>query len=670
MVKLLSICIMVLWSLVYYNPVQARTITGVVTDAATGKKLNGVKVSAKGTKLKTQTNKEGKYALTVAQAHPTLVFTLAGFVTREVKPGKQTVLNVRLSKTPVMKEEPIALKEVEVIKYAEPLIGPEKVGETLTSEQIQKLPTRDVSTMQSTTAGVHSTDDGRKINVKGTRSSSTVYYVNGVKQLTTPDLVPEQFNTEGYDAIHESGYLEATKNPLSTFSIDVDKASYSNVRRFLNNGQAPPKDAVRIEEMINYFRYNYPEPVDNKPFSLTTELATCPWNKENKLLHVGLKGKDIATENLPASNLVFLLDVSGSMMDANKLPLVKAGFQMLVEKLRPQDKVAIVVYAGAAGLVLPPTPGNEKETIQATIERLQAGGSTAGGEGINLAYKVAQENFLKNGNNRVILATDGDFNVGVSSDAEMERLIEEKRETGIFLTVLGVGTGNLKDSKMEKIADKGNGNYAYIDNITEARKVFISEFGGTLFTIAKDVKLQLEFNPATVKAYRLIGYENRALRNEDFNNDKKDAGDMGAGHTVTALYEIVPAKGKYSTKIASVDPLKYQQHTLAPEATSSGELVTLKLRYKEPDGNKSSLIQTTVKDEVLADGQTSENFRFSAAVAQFGMLLRNSEFKGKANLGGVIDMAVAAKGNDDEGHRAEFINLVRSAKSINSIVKK
>jgi Ca-activated chloride channel family protein len=573
--------------------------------------------------------------------------------------------NLNLNLEPATTE----LKEVTVQAYREPIIGPEKVGQTITSEQIHKIATVDVSSLANTAAGTQSKDDGRGIRLRGSRTSGTTYYVNGVKQLVSPSA-PQEFNTEAYDAIHENEFLEARKNALSTFSIDVDNASYSNMRRFLTEGQLPPKDAVRTEEMMNYFRYSYPQPLDKAPFSVTTELAVCPWNKDNQLLHIGLKGKEIATENLPPSNLVFLLDVSGSMMDENKLPLVKSGFKMLVEKLRPEDNVAIVVYAGAAGLVLPSTKGNQKEEILAAIDQLQAGGSTAGGEGINLAYNVAQENFRKGGNNRVILATDGDFNIGVSSDAEMERLIEQKRESGIFLTVLGFGSGNLKDSKMEKIADKGNGNYAYIDNIGEAKKVFINEFGGTLFTIAKDVKLQLEFNPATIKAYRLIGYENRALWNEDFNNDKKDAGDMGSGHTVTALYEIIPAKSKRKLKVDSVDPLKYQQNTLAPDALSSGELVTLKLRYKEPDGNKSSLIQITVKANALSEDQTSENFRFSAAVAQFGMLLRDSEFKGKTSYEKVISMAQDAKGKDEGGHREEFIKLVNTAKTISVSAKK
>src|SRR5688572_8270913 len=639
MIKLLSFFVLTSWALVFSAPVQTKTITGKVTHAVTGKGLASVTVTAKGRAAKTQTDQAGNYKIQVSGDQQALIFNLLGFTACEVKIGKTNVLNVKL------RPQSIDLKEVAVSKSIK-----------FTPPQIKA--NRSVSKMEAV---------ADEVSYEATEIKS---YADKAMYAPAP-AEPENFNTEEYDAIHETGFLEAAKNPLSTFSIDVDNASYSNVRRFLTSGQMPPKDAVRIEEMINYFRYTYPQPADKAPFSVTTELAPCPWSKENQLLHIGLQGKKIATDKLPPANLVFLIDVSGSMAMAGKLSLVKTGFKMLVEQVRPQDKVAIVVYAGSAGLVLQSTPGNQKDKMLMAIENLEAGGSTAGGEGINLAYKIAQQNFRKGGNNRVILATDGDFNVGVSSNAEMERLIEQKRESGIFLTVLGFGTGNLKDSKMEKIADKGNGNYAYIDNIMEARKVFVSEFGGTLFTIAKDVKFQLEFNPAKVRSYRLIGYENRALRNEDFNNDKKDAGDMGAGHTVTALYEIVPANRKNPTSVfAPVDPLKYQQQTLAPLATKTNEVITLKLRYKEPAGQKSSLIQTTVKDQVLTANQTSDNFRFSAAVAQFGMLLRNSEFKGKATYDNVLAMAQNAKGKDEEGYRSEFINLVGAAKAINGSSKK
>ena len=473
---------------------------------------------------------------------------------------------------------------------------------------------------------------------------------------------PPQFNTEEYDRIYENRFLEAVDEPLSTFSIDVDTASYANVRRFLEQNSSPPKDAVRIEEMINYFNYDYPQPENDAPFSIVTEISSCPWNLSHKLAHIGLQGKKIATDELPPSNLVFLLDVSGSMNMAAKLPLLKSAFKLLVKNIDDKDRVAIVVYAGAAGLVLDSTPGYKKGKIIDALDRLAAGGSTAGGEGIRLAYQVAVDNFIEDGNNRVILATDGDFNVGVSSTSELVRMIEEKREKGVFLTVLGFGMGNYKDSRMEQLADKGNGNYHYIDNILEAKKVFVSEMGATLFTIAKDVKIQVEFNPAKVKAYKLTGYENRMLAKEDFNDDKKDAGELGAGHTVTALYEIIPAGSKEKT--ASVDSLKYQETRIKNSANTSDEIMTVKFRYKEPDGKKSKLIVKAVRDEEIKPGETSDNFKFSAAVAQFGLLLRDSKFKGKSSYESVLRLARSAKGKDYHGYRAEFIKLVELSQLI------
>lgn len=466
------------------------------------------------------------------------------------------------------------------------------------------------------------------------------------------------WNTESYSPIQENGFRAVTDEPLSTFSIDVDRASYTNVRRFINGGQLPPVDAVRIEEMINYFDYEYDAPVGDDPVNIFTEVSQAPWNPEHRLLHIGIKAREMDKEELPPSNLVFLIDVSGSMNSANKLPLLKSAMKMLVQELREEDHVAIVVYAGAAGLVLESTPGNKKAEINSAIERLSAGGSTAGGAGIKLAYEVARQGFRKNGNNRVILATDGDFNVGASSDAEMQRLIEEKRQEGVFLTVLGFGMGNYKDSKMEILADKGNGNYAYIDNITEARKTLVSEFGGTLFAVAKDVKIQVEFNPANVAEYRLIGYENRRLNNEDFNDDTKDAGEMGVGHVVTVLYEIVPA-GKSAGK---VDPLKYQaQREPASGSVFTGELATFKLRYKEPDGAASKLMSKVINKDSKAIQQASNNLQWSAAVAGFGMLLRNSEHKGAATYASLIELAEGATGTDKEGYRRECIQLMRSA---------
>ncbi len=470
--------------------------------------------------------------------------------------------------------------------------------------------------------------------------------------------VDSEYNTENYNKIDDNEFKETRKNPLSTFSIDVDKASYSNVRRFLMQGQLPPADAVRVEEMINYFTYDYPQPKNGKPFSISTSYLSCPWNNKHNLIHIGIQGLEIKNENMPANNLVFLVDVSGSMESANKLPLLKSGLRLLVDQMRPQDKIALVVYAGAAGVVLPPTPGSQKEKIIEALDNLQAGGSTAGGAGILLAYKTAKENFLKEGNNRIILATDGDFNVGVSSDGELIRLIEKQREDGVFLTVLGFGTGNYKDSKMEQLADKGNGNYAYIDNILEAKKTLVKEMGGTLLTIAKDVKIQIEFNPAKVKAYRLVGYENRLLNNEDFNDDKKDAGELGSGHNVTAMYEIIPADS--DELIASVDSLKYQK--VLPVVKSSGnEVMTIKFRYKEPKESTSKLISEILLDKKSAINSVNEDVKFSASVAEFGMLLRDSKFKGQSDFKSILNMARSSKGKDEDGYRAEFIRLVEMA---------
>ena len=471
------------------------------------------------------------------------------------------------------------------------------------------------------------------------------------------------FNTENYDHIVENKFLASVQNPLSTFSIDVDEAAYSNVRRYLNEGSLPPAGAVRIEEMINYFDYSYPQPAGTDPFSVNTEIAACPWNAQHQLVHIGLQGKEIALSNLPASNLVFLIDVSGSMDEPNKLPLVQSSLKMLTDQLRENDRVAIAVYAGNAGLVLPSTNGSNKTKIKEAIDNLQAGGSTAGGAGIQLAYKIAQQNFITGGNNRIVLATDGDFNVGVSSDDELVQMVEKERKSGVFLSVLGFGMGNYKDNKMQQLADKGNGNHSYIDNINEARKVLVNEFGSTLFTIAKDVKIQVEFNPAAVQAYRLIGYENRLMASEDFNNDLKDAGELGSGHTVTALYEIIPA-GVKDDFTQSVDPLKYQSNDKKITNGNSNEIMTIKLRYKRPDDNISMLIVHTVNDSKTDLVNTSDNFRFAAAVAEFGMLLRSSAFKQESSYQQVTNLAKSAKGKDGNGYRTEFIKLVDAAHSL------
>jgi Ca-activated chloride channel family protein len=472
----------------------------------------------------------------------------------------------------------------------------------------------------------------------------------------------EPGNTEAYARIEENRFLAAGANPLSTFSIDVDAASYSNVRRFLSQGNLPPADAVRLEELVNYFSYTYPDRTGKHPFAVTTDVAPCPWAPDHRLVRIGLQAKRVATHDLPPSNLVFLIDVSGSMQSPDKLPLVKQAFRALVQELRPEDRVAIVVYAGAAGLVLPSTSGGDKATILEAIDRLEAGGSTAGGAGLRLAYDVARENYLPEGNNRLILATDGDFNVGVSSDAEMIRLVEKRREEGTFLTVLGFGTGNLKDTKMEQMADKGNGHYAYIDNFREAHKVFVREFGGTLFTVAKDVKIQVEFNPARVQAYRLLGYENRLLAKEDFADDRKDAGELGAGHSVTALYEVVPV-GAPPVALAA-DSLTYQQVTLRRSASQNPELLTVKLRYKEPKGTTSRLLTSPLVDR--GEYRSSDDQRFASAVAAFALVLRNSEYKGTASYDLVLALARDARGEDAEGYRNEFITMVERARALSA----
>jgi Ca-activated chloride channel family protein len=590
---------------------ETRTITGTVTSVEDGSALPGVNVLLKGTRTGSVTDAKGNYSIQIPSGSGTLVFSFMGFKTQEVKIGNGNVINVAMSLDGTHLQEVVTTGEYKRTKK-------DKVAMGAVKHEYEMAPS-----------------------------------------ITSQDLYQQpQFNTEEYDAIHENIFQEALRNPLSTFSIDVDAASYSNMRRFINNGQRPPKDAVRIEEMINYFDYDYSQPTGEHPFNIITEISSAPWNSQHKLVHIGLQGKKIPTQNLPPSNLVFLIDVSGSMDQPNKLPLLKSSFKMLVNELREQDYVSIVVYAGAAGLVLEPTSGAEKKKIMEALDNLEAGGSTAGGAGIKLAYAVAKEHFKAGGNNRVILATDGDFNVGESSNGGMERLIEEKRKDGVFLTVLGFGMGNYKDSKMEILSDKGNGNYAYIDNITEAQKVLVNEFGGTLFTIAKDVKLQIEFNPSKVKAYRLIGYENRMLKSEDFNNDKKDAGELGSGHTVTALYEIIPVG--VESEFLKIDELKYQTTKVDPAASKSKELMTVKFRYKKPDEDVSKLIVHPLVDNQVTLSKTSDDFRWSASVAAFGMLLRESEYVKNFSYDQVVQLAQGAKGVDKEGYRIEFINMVKA----------
>lgn len=492
--------------------------------------------------------------------------------------------------------------------------------------------------------------------------------VAGMRRRAFASQPFRDFNTESYAHVQENDFRTVAASPLSTFSIDVDRASYANIRRFIHSGERPPIDAVRIEEMINYFPYEWGEVAGDHPFSVGAEVWEAPWKPEHRLVRIGLHARSVETEHLPPANLVFLVDVSGSMAYPDKLPLLKKAFALLVEQLRPTDRVAIVVYAGAAGLALPSTPGDKRAEILAALEQLEAGGSTAGGAGIRLAYETAREHSVDGGNNRVVLATDGDFNVGASSDAEMVRLIEKERDAGVFLTVLGFGTGNLKDSKMEQIADHGNGNFHYVDNLLEARKVLVEEMGGTLLTLAKDVKLQVEFNPKRAAGYRLVGYENRLLDAEDFADDAKDAGELGAGHTVTALYEVVPT-GAPVPRGGEVDSLRYQARPLAePDGSDfDDELMYVKVRYKDPNGTRSKLLEQAVAD---APGSPSADFRFATAVAGFGMLLRESPHAGTWELDDAIALAERSRGDDPRGYRGEFVRLVEAVRDLSLLDRK
>ena len=589
---------------------SANTVTGNVYDE-TGGPLPGVSILVKGTQNGCVTDFDGVFSIE-AISGDILVFDFVGYSTIEQKVGKSNKMNI------VMQPSEAFLEEVVVIGYG-------------TQKKKSRMGALNIFSFQEA-----SYENVPSLNIANDYELS---------------------NTESYASVQENGFKNPAQNPLSTFSIDVDAASYSNIRRFINNGTLPPTDAVRVEEMINYFDYTYEQPKSKDPFAINYELSDCPWNSENQLLHVGLQGKQLDTKNAPASNLVFLIDVSGSMSSPNKLPLLKKAYALLVAQLRAKDKVAIVVYAGSSGVVLPSTPGDRKREIINAIEKLNSGGSTAGAQGLKLAYQIAEENFIDGGNNRIIMATDGDFNVGQSSDSDLEKMIIQNRDKGIFISVTGFGMGNYKDKKMEIIADKGNGNYSYIDNILEAKKVFVNEFGGTLFTIAKDVKIQVEFNPALVKRYRLVGYENRLLNDEYFQNDKKDAGELGAGHTVTALYEIIPTS---SSKKLDTD-LKYQKVQKVSKTTFELEVATVKFRYKNPKEAKSKLIEMPIKNEVASFEKTSENFQFSSAVAGFGMLLKKSDYSENITFKEIEKIAKNSKGIDANGYRAEFIRLVEMA---------
>lgn len=584
---------------------QTITVTGIVTDAADGTSITGCSVVNNRSKSGAITDVNGRYSIQ-AQKGDVLLFQFIGY-----KEEKRVVKSAKLDVK--MKTDDVALEECVVVGYG---------------------------TMKT--------------------KAMTGAYV-AVCPIAMYDM-DTRMNTEEYDRIQENGFKSVADTPLSTFSIDVDPASYSNMRRFINRGELPPADAIRTEELVNYFSYDYPKPTGNDPVKITVEAGTCTWNTAHRLVRIGLKAKEIPTEQLPASNLVFLIDVSGSMWGANRLDLVKSSLKLLVNNLRNKDKVAIVTYAGSAGVKLEATSGGDKQKIREAIDELTAGGSTAGGAGIHLAYQIAKKNFISDGNNRIILCSDGDFNVGVSSAEGLEQLIEKERKSGVHLTVLGYGMGNYKDKKIQVLAEKGNGNHAYIDNLQEANRVLVGEFGATLHTVAKDVKLQVEFNPSQVQAYRLIGYESRLLKDEDFNNDAKDAGDMGAGHTVTAFYEVIPA-GVKNEYVGKVDDLKYQKKekmTLKP--TGSDELLTVKLRYKAPDKDVSRKMELPFVDN--KGDSVSSDFRFASAVAMFGQLLRDSDFKGTADYDKVIKLAKQGLNNDERGYRREFIRLVEAAKGL------
>ena len=640
-----------------------RTVTGVVRDQANRQPLPGVTVLIKGTSLGTSTDAQGRYSLLVpGAAKAVLRFNFIGYLPVERPVGNAQTLDVALKvDNRQLSEVVVTAKGVERRRDVTGSVS------TVAAGRVAGVAIRGASTLNAKTKrAMRKAENGNAdyLSMAETSSPATA------APLPTLPARNEAGAGDTYAHVRENGFFEVNKTPLSTFALDVDNASYANVRRFLNEGQLPPRDAVRVEEMLNYFRYDYAAPpatlpgtTSPDPVRISTELGTCPWNPAHQLARIGIQARKIETAKLPPANLVFLVDVSGSMMGPDRLPLVQAGLRLLVRQLRPQDHVALVVYAGAAGLVLPPTPGSQPRVILDAIDRLQAGGSTAGGAGLRLAYSTARQSFKKEGNNRVILASDGDFNVGESSDAALEQLIVDQRESGVFLTVLGCGRGNLRDARMETLADKGNGNYAYLDNLDEAGRVLVAQFGGTLFTVAKDVKLQVEFNPARVASYRLVGYENRLLEAEDFNNDRKDAGELGAGHTVTALYEIVPVGSSQPL----IDDLKYQQPralTATMQQFITNDVLTVKLRYKEPQGLSSKLLSQALTGRPISIDKATSDFRFAAAVAQFGMLLRQSEQRGTATWAATAALADGARGSDADGYRAELVRLVRLAEGL------
>lgn len=663
-------------TMMFANPTKpvVNNLSGKVTDSKSGEVLifATVKVFQAGKFIqRTETDIDGNYFFSAPPVG--LIDIEVQYVgyeaimikNFEIKLGKDHRLDFK------MNIDNNILNEVQIVAYKVPLVEIDNTsqGTTITAEKIRTLPTKSVDAITTTVAGV-SSSTGAEISVRGSRSNETVYFLDGVRvngnSVPQSEISNNTPNTESYTKINENQFKFVTDEPLSTFALDVDRAAYSNVRRMLNYGQLPPADAVRIEEMINYFQYNYPAPKDKDIIGVTTNFTDCPWNKELKLLHVGVQSKKMDVKKMPLSNIVFLIDVSGSMSDDNKLPLVIASCKILLEQLRPDDKVAIVTYAGHAGVALQSTKASEKAKIIAALDGLESGGSTAGAQGIITAYQIAKENFITKGNNRVILATDGDFNVGISDNQSLEKLIEEKRSTGIFLSVLGYGMGNYQDDKMQILADKGNGNHAYIDNMQEAIKVLHNEFGGTMYTIAKDVKFQIEFNPATVSYYRLVGYENRMLNKEDFNNDAKDGGELGLGHQMTAIYEI-GTTASAADGMLSVDPLKYQSNSNKDKNLGNlDELATIKFRYKEPDADKSKKWEQVIKNTLVSQSELNDDVRFAIAVAYGGLLLRDGQTLSSKSFAPMIEMATAAKGKDDDGYRNEFIKLMRVADGIKS----
>lgn len=597
--------------------VMAKSITGYVKEASSGAALGGVSVMVKGKAMQTMTDEQGYYQVN-AELGQVLVFSLGGFATVERIVGQEAQIDVALQ-----------IEQVEIDRNTVPI-------------------------RNEVYAGEYAIKRGETL---------TAYVGGGVHVRPMMYRYATMSSSESYRKIAENKFVRTTTEPLSTFAADVDAASYSNVRRFLNQGQMPNPDAVRVEEMINYFTYDLSGPTNGDPVRVVTELTQAPWNTQHQLLRVALKAKDIPSEKLPAANFVFLIDVSGSMGSSNKLPLVKSSYKMLVDQLRDEDRVAIVTYAGSAVVALESTSGKEKRKIKDVLDALQASGSTAGGAGMTKAYQIARAHFENAGNNRIIMATDGDFNVGESSDEDMEKLIAKERNDGIYISILGYGMGNYKDSKLEMLANKGHGNYAYIDNISEARKAIVTEFGASLFTVAKDVKIQVEFNPHFVQSYRLVGYEHNLLEAEDFNNDEKLGGDMGVGHTVTALYEIIP-QGVKSNFDGSVDDLKYQENSKPKSTVNKKELATVKFRYKDPDGEVSKLVTHVVNSKVTPLAQTSQDLRFATAVAELGMLIRNSDYKQQANFDQLIARAKESRGKDEEGYRAEFVRLAQDAQAL------